>query len=361
MKRQSTPLADFIDANKSLIIKTWEKLVVERLGFHLDKSELLNDLPHFIDDLIEALQHSSEQWPDLDHARAHGEHRLRHGIDIGVLTEEMALITEAVFQTATEQAYKLMMEEVIYLSRAIGRGTAVSVKAYGVMRDQELAEQAGKHFSFVAHELRTPLQTASMVAELLEYDNIPDKDDLLRRLNRSLSQVAELVDNVLIQVRLDAQADVNGEIFAMKKFLETVCDDIEPHAQTKSLRLKKEIEEIEIKGDKKLLASALTNLLKNAVKFTDNGKQIIIKARTEKDRVLIEVADQCGGMPDDLPPRLFNPYMQGDDDRSGFGLGLMIVKQAVEAHLGSVSINNRPGDGCSFLIELPITLAADDE
>lgn len=68
---------------------------------------------------------------------------------------------------------------------------------------------------------------------------------------------------------------------------------------------------------------------------------------------MLEVEDRCGGLPEDLPERLFQPFVQAGDDKSGFGLGLMIVKQAAEAHNGSVRVVNTPGVACCFIIDLP--------
>jgi signal transduction histidine kinase len=69
--------------------------------------------------------------------------------------------------------------------------------------------------------------------------------------------------------------------------------------------------------------------------------------------VLFEVFDGCGGLPEDLPQKLFQPFVQVGEDRSGFGLGLVIVKQAVEAHGGAVRVVNDPPQGCCFVVELP--------
>jgi signal transduction histidine kinase len=71
--------------------------------------------------------------------------------------------------------------------------------------------------------------------------------------------------------------------------------------------------------------------------------------------VLFTVEDECGGIPEDLPKRLFQPFVQAGSDKSGFGLGLLIVKQATEAHRGSVRVTNRlDRSGCIFVLDLPL-------
>jgi hypothetical protein len=75
--------------------------------------------------------------------------------------------------------------------------------------------------------------------------------------------------------------------------------------------------------------------------------------------VLIEVADQCGGLPLGDPDELFRPFAQRGSDRSGLGLGLSITRRGVEANDGTLSVRNRPGKGCVFTINLPLQLSDD--
>jgi len=99
------------------------------------------------------------------------------------------------------------------------------------------------------------------------------------------------------------------------------------------------------------------NLLNNAFKFTRAGGRVLLRARHEDGTVLIEVEDECGGIPetDDDP---FQPF--GDrrgNDRTGLGLGLSIARKAVRAHRGDIHIRNLPGKGCVFVIAVPQAMA----
>lgn len=97
----------------------------------------------------------------------------------------------------------------------------------------------------------------------------------------------------------------------------------------------------------------MENLLKNAVKFTREGGSIVVAARQVGDRAVFEVGDQCGGIPDNVLPLLFEPFVQAEPQKGGSGLGLVIIKQAAEAHGGTVRVDNRPGTGCCFVLDLP--------
>jgi signal transduction histidine kinase len=101
--------------------------------------------------------------------------------------------------------------------------------------------------------------------------------------------------------------------------------------------------------------------MRNAIKFSLEGGRVTLRARALEDRVLFEVEDSCAGMPDDLLPKLFQPFVQENADRSGFGLGLSIVKRAVEAHHGSVRVVNRTNEGCTFVLDLPLRYVDVDE
>ncbi|HTM33911.1 MAG TPA: ATP-binding protein [Vicinamibacterales bacterium] len=112
-----------------------------------------------------------------------------------------------------------------------------------------------------------------------------------------------------------------------------------------------------IDADPQLLASAVMNLLHNAFKNTPPGGRVVLRARAEHGRLLIETDDECGGIPQSKSD-LFQQF--GDrrgSDRSGLGLGLSIARKAVRAHGGEISTRNLPGKGCVFIIDIPIAAA----
>jgi len=102
-----------------------------------------------------------------------------------------------------------------------------------------------------------------------------------------------------------------------------------------------------------MLGSAVSNLLQNAFKFTRPQSHVSLKAYGLGDRVLIEVEDQCGGLPAGMEESLFASFQQHHVDRSGLGLGLSIVRRAVEAVDGALRVRDMPGLGCVFTVDLP--------
>ena len=108
-----------------------------------------------------------------------------------------------------------------------------------------------------------------------------------------------------------------------------------------------------VQADRDLLYSAVSNLLTNAFKFTTAGSEVSVHAYASGDRVLIDVEDQCGGLPAGALDSMFRPFTQVGADKSGVGLGLSICQRSVEANGGVLRARDIPGSGCIFTIELP--------
>jgi signal transduction histidine kinase len=108
-----------------------------------------------------------------------------------------------------------------------------------------------------------------------------------------------------------------------------------------------------VEADRETLASVLANLLLNAFKFSTPGGTVTLKTHAITDRVLIEVADDCGGLPPGKAEDLFRPFEQRGADRTGLGLGLGICLRGVEANGGRLHVRDVPGTGCVFTVDLP--------
>ena len=109
-----------------------------------------------------------------------------------------------------------------------------------------------------------------------------------------------------------------------------------------------------MEADRQLLESAVANLLHNALKFTRPRGHVSLRTHLRQGLVLIEVEDECGGLPPGKAEELFRPFEQRGRDRSGMGLGLAISLRSVRANGGELSVRNLPGKGCIFTIALPL-------
>jgi signal transduction histidine kinase len=114
---------------------------------------------------------------------------------------------------------------------------------------------------------------------------------------------------------------------------------------------------VEVEVDRQIVVGAIANLLQNAFKFTRPDGQVSLRANVSGTRVLIEIEDECGGLPTGKLEELFQAFEQRGQDRSGLGLGLFISRRGIEANDGFIRVTDRPGHGCIFTIDLPSAVA----
>jgi len=135
-----------------------------------------------------------------------------------------------------------------------------------------------------------------------------------------------------------------------------VAEDVEYAAEARGIAVHLETSNapITLEGDRRLLRSALSNLAYNAVKFSPDGSSVRLKASApETGKVVFQVQDACGGLPVGAVEKMFSPFVQLGQDRSGFGLGLALARQVSDAHAGALRVHDVPGQGCIFVLELP--------
>ena len=174
-------------------------------------------------------------------------------------------------------------------------------------------------------------------------------------LGRSLMGLRDLVDSTLCDIRLAANSQ-RRERLMVAAFLTDIASAATLHAELRGLHFQLEPVDprLAVNVDPQLIGSAIMNLVNNALKFTARGGHITLRAAREDRGVRIEVADQCGGIPDGRGD-LFQAFAdRRGSDRTGLGLGLSIARNAVRAHGGDIHIRNMPGMGCVFTIELPL-------
>jgi hypothetical protein len=106
--------------------------------------------------------------------------------------------------------------------------------------------------------------------------------------------------------------------------------------------------------DRQLFASAISNVLQNAFKFSRPSGNVCLRAHSQADRVSIEIEDECGGLAPGAAEAMFRPFERGGTDRTGLGLGLAISREAVAADGGTISVRDIPGKGCVFTVDMPL-------
>jgi signal transduction histidine kinase len=323
--------------------------------------ELVNHLPKFVREIVAALRvdagaASSVPSPeDSGTAADHGEQRLRLGFSLDAVVREYGVLRDAIVATARDAGAQITFRELQVVSDAIISGIAHAVTEYTQQRDAELMRQANEHFAFVAHELRNPLSSATMAFQVLKMKGlIPAEGRSVRALERGLRSTSELVEQTLKAARVASGIALRRQSTTLRALFEEAEIGAMSEAEDKGIDLRLTIAtDAPLQVDLRLVGSALGNLLRNGVKYSHAGGTVEVRGAVSNGRVTIEVEDSCGGLPPGKVEEAFAPFVRLDDRQSGFGLGLAIAKQAVDAHGGSLRVQNVPGKGCIFVLELP--------
>jgi signal transduction histidine kinase len=141
--------------------------------------------------------------------------------------------------------------------------------------------------------------------------------------------------------------------FRLLPLIDQIVLTAEVEAQDKEQTLDIKVDpELIVVADQQLLHSALSNLIQNALKYTRRGGKIQVRGKIVGEEVVIEVEDECGGLPANAGD-LFKPFEQRHENRKGLGLGLTIAQRAVRLNRGEIEVRNLPAKGCVFTITVP--------
>ncbi len=216
----------------------------------------------------------------------------------------------------------------------------------------------------VSHEIKTPITAIKGFVETLQEGGIDDPAESARFLSiigRQVTRLDAIIEDLLILSRLEQEPD-RGTLRLEKSSLNDVVvsalQACEVMAKEKEINLRDDFkEELFLRMDPALLEHALVNLLDNAIKYSDKGKDVRIEAGRIENEAVISVIDEGCGIPKEHLPRIFERFYRVDKARSresgGTGLGLAIAKHIVQAHSGWISVESVPGKGSTFTIHLP--------
>ena len=141
----------------------------------------------------------------------------------------------------------------------------------------------------------------------------------------------------------------------MSEFIDEVTPGAQMEADARSITFTVTPVEtdVAIEADRQVLSAVIGNLLQNAFKFTRPRTTVTLRVGASTERVLIEIEDECGGLPTANTDELFRPFEQRGADRTGLGLGLAFSRWGAQANDGRVYTRNIPGKGCVFTLDLP--------
>jgi signal transduction histidine kinase len=231
-------------------------------------------------------------------------------------------------------------------------------------RLQTLVTAQRRLLTDISHELRSPLARLNVALELARQRSGQDASSALDRIDRETNRLNEMIQRLLTLVRLEGGDDsLEKSPVHLQQLIHEIAKDAAFEAQSRHCQVEVEIVAgCMVSGSASLLHSAIENVVRNAIRYTDEGTTVHIRLQAQEaaagSQAVVQVSDSGPGVPEDALDKLFRPFYRIDDARGrqtgGVGLGLAITARAVSLHGGSVRACNRPQGGLMVEIRLPL-------
>lgn len=371
---------NFLSNNRDELIARCKAKVARRPRRAATAQQLAHGIPLFLEQLTSTLE--AEHQGDVaegerisgpaggdvtalsligSSATAHGKELMQLGYTVDQVVHDYGDLCQAITDLAVERDAPFSVDEFRTLNRCLDNAIADAVTEFSAQRDvtgaHRQAADENQRVGILVHELRNLLQTVTLGFTAIESGRVPIGGATGALVRRSLGALTVLLERALGEVRQAAGDLEPPAVFSLADFIAEARAVAALSARTKGCGLV--VQEVDprlgLACNREDLLAALVNLLQNALKFTHVGTEVRLHARadTEGQHVLIDVEDRCGGLPSGFAATMFEPFKQGNPDRSGLGLGLSIARRHVEAAGGTLTARDLPGTGCVFTIRLP--------
>ena len=217
----------------------------------------------------------------------------------------------------------------------------------------------------MSHDLKTPLARIQGMTELAMRDNNQLSEqqlDALRTINTSSQELTEFVGSILDLGRVESK-EIKLQLKSkdINALIRDVISKLEYLAKQKNITIMTEFEPIfSLKVDEDLVRQVFTNLIENAIKYSPENTSILVSTEELEGRLIVQVADQGMGIPQNEQAQLFSKFYRSktvrDSSIKGSGLGLYLSRYFVNLHKGSISVESEPQKGSTFTVELPMDL-----
>lgn len=214
----------------------------------------------------------------------------------------------------------------------------------------------------VSHDLKNPLAAIRGYLELIEiFDPLSERSKgYVENAKRAIYDMTQLIEDLLSVARLEAGITLEPVATELLPVLQEVVEKHKVHLERKHLQMELDVplDLPRVLVDGARLVQILNNLVNNAIKYSEEGRQIRLQAYRENGKVHVKIQDQGVGIPMDALPTIFDKFTRVRDEKTehikGTGLGLYIVKKLVEAHQGEVWVSSVYGEGSTFIFTLPV-------
>jgi signal transduction histidine kinase len=354
-------LYEFITLNREEIITRCRAKVATRSIPPPSETEVNHGVPLFLDQLVAMLRSGGTSTLEIDRsAGQHGHDLLLKGFTVSQVVHDYGDVCQTVTDLALETNAPISTEDFRALNRCLDEAIASAVTMYERESQRSHSDQAtdrdkNERMGFLIHELRNLVGTALVAFEVLKSGNVGVGGSTGAVLNRSLTGLRDLIARSLDEVRLTNAVRIRKRIL-VAEFIEEIGAGAILEADARGLKLvvSPVQEELAIDADRQVLAAVVGNLVQNAFKFTRSHSTVTLQVRASVDRVLIEVHDECGGLPGEGEGKeLFPSFEQRGADRTGLGIGVAFSRWGAEVNGGRLYTRNLPGAGCVFTVDLP--------
>jgi len=252
-------------------------------------------------------------------------------------------------------------DEVAGLARAFESMAETINHQVGLLKERDALRR--ELVAGVSHDLRTPLASIrgylQKLLEQIEAGTLSSERlrDFLETIQRNALRLDTLVTSLFELARIEALSEkITPADFSIASLLDELVNRFELLAKEREIKILRDYpaQPLTIEADRALLDRALSNLIENAIRYTDNNGVVRIELSGSGDQIMIAVKDSGRGIPEAEQERIFEKFYRGDSARSegGMGLGLAITKRIIDAHNGQITLESRPALGCCFKITL---------
>ena len=230
--------------------------------------------------------------------------------------------------------------------------------------EQELNTLKSRFVSMASHEFRTPLSAILSSAILIGKQNEPGKEERrekhVARIRTHVKHLVVILNDFLSLSKLEeGKVQAKPQSFELIQFCKIMIDEIESTKKDgQTIQFKHAAVETQVFLDPKMLNHILVNLMSNALKYSDEGQEVVLELEQDGETVIFNIKDKGIGIPEQEQQHLFERFFRAENvtNIQGTGLGLHIVKQYVEMMQGYVSFSSKRGKGSTFIVQLPINL-----
>jgi PAS domain S-box-containing protein len=277
-------------------------------------------------------------------------------------SEEQLIVYAAELEKKVELRTDALNQTIVKLEQEVSeRKKAEEEVRRSFERERELNELKSKFVSIASHEFRTPLSTVmssvSLIKQYKDRQEYDKQDKHINRVKSSVNQLTQILNDFLSLGKLEeGKVEIQSDPIILQSFLDEIKEEVQSFlkdGQTVTTACPPDLDEIWT--DTRTLRNILYNLISNASKYSDAGKQVHVSAESKNSRVFFYVTDEGIGIPADDQKHLFDRFFRASNagNIQGTGLGLHIVKRYVDLISGEVSFTSTYGKGSTFYFSIP--------